>query len=183
MQIMPWQAANFAQVAKFHGFPVKKAHTQVQKREKWPFVLVSSATVYPTVTVTGHSTQFLFALFSLQTVSLLSPKKQLCQATHHPFLIAAPKTFTKIMEESLVSRFIFPQSWRVSHNPACKSVSFRRSPELNAQGYSIQGVPKPTNSARFHRTRHPSFTCSHTRQHHFCLSYFTRPQTWNFLFW
>ena len=57
------------------------------------------------VILTGHRTQLICALFSLQTVSLLPRRKLFRQTTHLQFLTAAPKTVTKCREKCGVNRF------------------------------------------------------------------------------
>ena len=46
---------------------------------------------------TSHRT-FIFGLFSIKNLKLISPWKHISQATHHKFMTASQKTFTEIKE-------------------------------------------------------------------------------------
>ena len=93
--------------------------------------------------LTGHRPQFFFfALFSLQTVSLLQPTNLFSQATHLPFLAVAPKTFIKSTENQGVNRFIFPEIRHVGGHCAFLTTANERRSDIRAQEYCQEMFPE-----------------------------------------
>ena len=139
-----WQPRNCDRGDKFHGFSLHRALTQLQQGWKCHSCFRRLLQCTPRPPLTGYSIQFFFALFSLQTVSLLSQRKLFSQATHYPFLIAAPQIFIKSTENCGVNRFIF-KLWRYVWRH-CASVTPANQLRSEITWYARPRIQRTNNS-------------------------------------